>query len=51
MNAAVNVLCYKSKTLSNDECPLMGRMCKDGKKKYVSFVASVKPPYWNFKKN
>ena len=35
MNATVNVLCYKSKTLSNGEHPLMIRVCKDGKKKYV----------------
>ena len=32
MNATVNVLCYKSKTLSNGEHPLMIRVCKDGKK-------------------
>ena len=46
MNATVNVLCYKSKTLSNGEHPLMIRVCKDGKKKYVSLGVSVKPQYW-----
>ena len=51
MNATVNVLCYKSKTLSNGEHPLMIRVCKDGKKKYVSLGVSVKPQYWDFDKN
>lgn len=51
MNATVNVLCYKSKTLSNGEHPLMIRVCKDGKKKYVSLGISVKPQYWDFEKN
>ena len=51
MNATVNVLCYKSKTLSNGEHPLMIRVCKDGKKKYVSLGVSVKPQYWDFEKN
>ena len=32
MATTVNVLCYKSKTLSNGEHPLMIRICKDGKK-------------------
>lgn len=51
MNATVNVLCYKSKTLSNGEHPLMIRVCKDGKKKYVRLGISVKPQYWDFEKN
>jgi len=36
MNATISVVCYKSKTLSNGEHPLMLRICKDGKKKYQS---------------
>lgn len=32
MNATVNVLCYKSKTLANGENPLMISVCKDGKR-------------------
>lgn len=51
MNATVNVLCYKSKTLSNGEHPLVIRVCKDGKKKYQSIGISVKPDYWDFEKN
>lgn len=41
MIETVNVLCYKSKTLSNGEHPLVIRICKDGKKKYVSLGISV----------
>ena len=51
MNATVNVLCYKSKALSNGEHPLVIRVCKDGKKKYQSIGISVKPEYWDFEKN
>ena len=51
MATTVNVLCYKSKTLSNGEHPLMIRICKDGKKKYVSLGVSVRAEHWNFEKN
>ena len=51
MNATVNVLCYKSKTLKNGEHPLMVRICKNGKKRYVSLGVSVNPKYWDFEKN
>ena len=34
MDATISVVCYKSKTLSNGEHPLMLRISKDGKKKY-----------------
>jgi len=47
----VNIICYKSKTLSNGEHPLMIRVCKDGKKKYQSLGISVKPEWWDFQKN
>lgn len=51
MNATVNILCYKSKTLSNGEHPLVIRICKDGKKKYQSIGISVKAEFWDFDKN
>lgn len=51
MATTINVLCYKSKTLSNGEHPLMIRICKDGKKKYISLGVSVKAEHWNFDKN
>lgn len=51
MKATVNVLCYKSKTLSNGEHPIMLRVCKGGKKKYVSLGISVNPKYWDFEKS
>ena len=51
MKATVNVLCYRSKTLSNGEHPLMICVCKDGKRKYVGLGISVNPKYWDFKKN
>lgn len=51
MNAGINVLCYKSKTLANGSHPLMIRVCKDGKKKYVSLGISILPHFWDFDKN
>lgn len=51
MKATVNVLCYKSKTLSNGEHPLMICVCKDGKRKYVSLGISVNPKFGDFEKS
>lgn len=51
MNATINVVCYKWKTLANGETPLMLRICKDGKKKYQSLGISIPIKYWDFKKN
>ena len=51
MNTTINVICYKSKTLANGEHPLMIRICKDRKLKYVSLGISVLPQHWDFEKN
>ena len=51
MNASVSVVCYKSKTLSNGENPLMLQISKDGKRKYQSLGISVNPLFWDFTKN
>ncbi len=51
MNGTVKVLCYKSKTLSNGEHPLMLCVCKDNKRKYQSLGISVNPEHWDFKNN
>ncbi len=51
MSTTVNVVCYKSKVLSNSESPLMLRVTKDRKRKYVSLGISVNPEHWDFSKN
>ena len=51
MSETTKVVCYRSKTLSNGEHPLMIRVCKDGKKKYQSLGISVKAEWWDFKTN
>jgi len=51
MIATVNALCYRSKTLSNGEHPLMICICKNKKRKYVSLGISINPEYWDFEKN
>lgn len=50
MDAGVNILCYKSKTLANGAHPLMIRVYKDGKKKYVSLGVSVLPQFWDLRR-
>lgn len=51
MSGTTKVLCYKSKTLSNGEHPLMLCVCKDNKRKYQSLGISIKAEQWDFKKN
>ena len=51
MNAIINILCFKSKTLANGEHPLMICICKDSKREYISLGVSVAPQYWDFQKN
>ena len=51
MSTTINVVCYKSKVLKNNELPLMLRVCKDGKRKYESLGISLNPKYWDFKAN
>lgn len=51
MATGVSILCYKSKTLANGAHPLMIRLCKDGKKKYVSLGVAVLPQFWDSEKN
>ena len=51
MSTTVNVVCYKSKVLKNNESPLMIRVCKDRKMKYHSLGISILPKYWDFKAN
>ena len=51
MSCTVNVLCYKSKTLSSGEHPLMICASKGDKRKYLSLGVSVHPKHWDFEKN
>ena len=51
MSVTIDVICYKSKVLANNESPLMLRITKDRKRKYSSIGISVNPVYWDFQKN
>jgi len=51
MNASISVVCYKSKTLSNGENPLMIQISKNGKRKYQSLGISINQKFWDFTKN
>ena len=51
MSTSISITCYKYKTLSNGECPLMIRVNQNGARKYKSTGISILPQYWDFKKN
>jgi len=51
MSATINVVCYKSKVLKNNENPLMLRVTKDRKSRYLSLGITIKPEYWDFERN
>lgn len=51
MDATISVICYKSKTLSNGEHPLMLRIAQNGKSKYKSLKISVAVKHWDFDRN
>lgn len=37
--------------LKNSESPLMIRVCKDRKSKYLALGVSINPEFWDFNKN
>ncbi len=51
MNASISVVCYKSKTLSNGEHPLMIQISKNGRRKYQSLGISIYADNWDFIKS
>lgn len=51
MSVTIEVVCYKSKVLANNESPLMLRITKDRKCKYSSLGISLNPEFWDFTKN
>lgn len=51
MSATIEVVCYKSKVLANNESPLMLRITKDRKLKYSSIGVSVRAEHWDFVRN
>lgn len=51
MNTSIKVLLYSSKTLSNGEHPIMLRVIKDRKPKYISVGFSCSTDLWDDKEN
>lgn len=50
MKATVDVVCYKSKPLKDGTFPLMLRVTKDRKRKYVSLGLSLHGRFWDLTK-
>lgn len=46
MSATIKVLCYKSKTLSNGEHPLMLCVCKDNKRAQAETAVHMLKTDW-----
>lgn len=51
MSASVKVILFKSKVLKNGEHPIMLRVTKDRKSKYLSVGANCSPEFWDEKNN
>ena len=52
LKASVAVICYESKQLKgSQECPLMLRITKDRRRKYLAMGVSMQPEQWDFQKN
>ena len=51
LSASVEVICYKSKRLKDGTFPLMLRITKAGKRKYVALGVSAEERHWDFEKN
>ena len=50
MKASTEVVCYKYKPLKDGTLPLMLRVTKDRKRKYVSLGLSLQEKFWDFEK-
>ena len=50
MNTTIEAVLYTSKTLSNGQHPIMLRLTKDRKRKYISLHISLAPQYWDAEK-
>lgn len=51
MKATVSAICFKSKRLKDGTFPLMLRIAKSSKRRYVSLGISVDEKHWDFEKN
>jgi len=51
MKAHVEVVCYKYKPLKDGTLPLMLRIAKSRKRRYVSLGISIDEKHWDFEKN
>jgi len=51
MKAYAEVICYKPKVLRDGTFPLMLRITKSRKRKYVSIGMSIEEKFWDFDKN
>ena len=50
MKITVAVVCYKQKQLENGNFPLLLRLTKNRKLKYLSLGISINPIFWDFNK-
>ena len=51
MNTTIEAVLYTSKTLSNGQHPIMLRLTKNRKRKYISLHISLDAKFWDFDKS
>lgn len=51
LRTTIDVICDKTRTLVNNENPLVLRLTKNRKRKYIALGISIKPNLWDFDKN
>ena len=51
LTTSVEAICFNYRPKKDNTYPIMLRLTKSGKRKYVSLGVSVKEEHWDFKKN
>ena len=51
VTTSVEAICFNYRPKKDNTYPIMLRLTKSGKRKYVSLGVSVKEEHWDFKKN
>ncbi|MDL2223794.1 hypothetical protein LJB92_00600 [Bacteroidales bacterium OttesenSCG-928-M06] len=51
LNTGIDVICDETRTLKDSKHPLVLRLTKDRKRRYISLGIAINPQNWDFEKN
>ena len=51
LNTGIDIICDKTRTLKDSKHPLVIRLTKNRKRRYISLGIAINPQYWDFEKN